>query len=69
MAAEYTVKQITERSRIAANGAIEKLYRIEAVTAGGTYFSLDLTEGQTEPKQAAVILKEKAKQLDAVKGL
>lgn len=67
MAKEYAVQNISERSRLAVNGSIEKLYKIEAVTAGGTYFSLELTEAQTDPKQAAVILRDKAKQLDAIK--
>lgn len=67
MAAEYVVKNITERSRLAGDGTIEKLYKIEALTAGGTYFSLELTEAQTDPKQAAIILKAKAKQLDAIR--
>lgn len=69
MGADYTVKQITERSRLAADGSIEKIYKIEAVTAKGTYFSVDLTEAQTEPKSAAAILKAKATQLDHLKEL
>jgi hypothetical protein len=67
MAAEYVVKNISERARLAGDGSIEKLYKVEAVTAGGTHFSLELTEAQTDPKQAAVILKAKAKQLDAIR--
>lgn len=69
MSKDYTVKQITERARLAANGAIEKMYHIEAVSAGGTYFTLDLTEAETDPKRAAEILTAKAKQLDRLKEL
>jgi len=69
MAAEYVVKSITERVRLAGDGSLEKIYKIEAVTAGGTHFSLDLTESQTDPKNAAIILKAKARQLDQLKEL
>jgi len=69
MATEYTVRDIKERSRLAADGSIEKIYHIEAVSAGGIYFTLDLTEAQTEPKRAAELLKAKAQQFDRVKAL
>jgi len=69
MSKDYTVKQITERAHLAPDGTIQKIYRIEATTAGGTFFTVDLTEEQTDPKRAAEILTAKAVQLDRVKGL
>ena len=69
MAAEYTVKDIKERSRLAADGSIEKIYKVDLVSAGGIYFTVDLPEAQMEPKRAAEIFKSKAQQYDRVKAL
>ena len=69
MAKEYKVLNITERTRLSRSGSIEKVYHIEAESAGGTAFTLDLTEAETDPQRAAEILKAKAAQLDRVKGL
>jgi hypothetical protein len=69
MAKEYVVKKITQRLRLAEDGMAEKFYTFEILSAGGTYFSIDLTEAQTDPKVAAGIFQAKAKQLDAIREL
>lgn len=64
MATEYTVQKILERVRLTDAGALEKVYRVEATTAGGVAFTMDLTEVEAEPANAAKILKAKALSLD-----
>lgn len=65
----FTIKKMVERTRLTAEGAAEKYWRIEATTAGGTLFSIDLLDAQMQPAEVKKMVEAKAKQLDAIKGL
>lgn len=62
------VKRIMERTRLTERGDLERVYRVEAVTAKGTSFTMDLTEAESEPKKANQLLAAKAAKLDALLG-
>ncbi len=66
MAAEYTVQKISERMKLTEKGDLVKVYHVEATTTAGTAFSMDLTEEQALPKEAQIILKAKATELDTL---
>jgi len=65
----FTIKRMVERTRLTAEGAAEKYWRIEAVTAGGTLFNMDVLDAQMQPAEVKKLVEAKAKQLDAIKGL
>lgn len=69
MADEYTVSRVLERTRLTAANTLERYYRIEAQTAKGTPFTMDLTEEEAAPEKAAEILKAKAMSLDRLLAL
>lgn len=69
MAATYTIKRMLERTRLTAEGAAEKYWRIEAVTTGGTPFTIDVLDAQMHPAEVKKIVEVRAKELDAIKEL
>lgn len=69
MAKEYMVLSITEMTRIADVGGIEKFYRHRVKSKGGVVITVDIDEKDFTPELAAPILSAAAKNADAVKAL
>ncbi len=61
---DYTVSSKEEIRRLGRGGAVETHYRIWATSKGGTYFSIEVPEG--ELSKADVVLTAKAKLLDGI---
>ena len=69
MAAWGEVKRIVERMTMDEKGELHKVYHVDAITTGGVTFSTDIPEDETEPDLVDKVLKEKAKNLDALLAL
>ena len=66
MAAEYKVLKITEMSRVADEGGIERYYRHSLKTKGGVIITVDIAAGNFTPEKAVPILQQAAKNADAI---
>jgi hypothetical protein len=66
MATEFTITKMAERQRLTPGGAVEKYWRIEAQTAKGTPFTVEVADGAMTAKQVQELVKAKAKQLDSI---
>lgn len=62
--ADYTVESKEEVRRLSKAGEVETWYRVWATSKGGTYFHVDIPEGQLD--KADEVLAKKAKELDAI---
>jgi len=66
MAAEYKVLKITEMLRPGELTGVEKFYRHQIKTKGGTILSVDIAEDDFTEEKAAPILAARAKAADAI---
>lgn len=69
MANEYKVLKIDELSRVSEVGGIEKYYRHQIKTKGGTILTVDINEKDFTLEKAAPILLAKAQEADKIKAL
>jgi len=69
MEKEYKVLRIDEMTRIAEVGGIEKYYRHQIKTKGGTVLSIDIDEKAFTAEKAAPILLKKAVEADKILAL
>ena len=69
MAKNYDVLKIDELTRVAEVGGIEKYYRHQIKTKGGTVLTVDIDEKDFTTEKAAPILEAKATEADKIKAL
>lgn len=69
MAKEYSVQRISPITRIGPTGNLERYQRIDALTAGGTPFTVEVKDSEATPDKVAPVLEKRAKELDAIKHL
>ena len=62
----YSVLKIDELSRVGDLHGIEKYYRHQIKTKGGTVLSVDIDEASFTPEKAAPILLKAAQNADAI---
>jgi hypothetical protein len=65
----FTVQRISPITKIGPTGDLQHYQRIEAMSAGGTRFTVDVPDTDATPEKVKPILEAKAKQLDAIKNL
>lgn len=65
----FKVLKIDEMIRIKDEGGIEKYYRHQIKTRGGTVLTVDIDEADFTPEKAAPILASKAVEADKIKSL
>lgn len=66
MTSEYTVLKITEMVRPADAGGVEKYYRHQIKTKGGTVLTVDIGEVDFTPERAAPVLLAAAQNADKI---
>lgn len=69
MAKEYKVLKITELTKLTDTGGVERFYRHQVKTKGGTIISIDISEADFTPDKAAPLLEKKATEADKVLAL
>lgn len=69
MAKLYEVSDITERTSITRQGAVQKMYRVTATSKSGTTFTVDIPEADFNKEKVDQVLSEKAALLDDIKKL
>jgi len=69
MAAEYKVLKIDEMVRPGEVGGVEKFYRHQIKTKGGTVLTVDIDEKDFTAEKTAPILAKKALEADKIKAL
>lgn len=69
MAKLYEVTDITERTSITRQGAVQKVYRVTATSKSGTTFTADIPEADFNKEKVDQVLGEKAAMLDDIKKL
>lgn len=69
MSQAYKVLRIDELTRVSETRGIEKYYRIQIKTKGGTILTVDVDEKDFLVDQAAPILEAKATNADKIKAL
>ena len=69
MSKEYKVLKIDELSRVSDTRGIERYYRHQIKTAGGTVLTVDIDEADFTPEKTDPILAAAAKNADAIKKL
>lgn len=65
----YKVLKIDELTRIREAGGVEKYYRHQIRTRGGTILTVDVDEDDFTAEKAAPILEKKAIEADKIKAL
>lgn len=65
----YEVLKITEMSRMAEAGGVERYYRHQIKTKGGVILTVDIDEEDWTAEKAAPILAAKAAEADKIKAL
>jgi len=65
----YSVTKISPITKIGPTGDLEHFQRIDAVTSGGTRFTLDVRDVDAMPDKVAPVLEKRAGELDAIKRL
>ena len=65
----FMVLTIDELTRIAPGGAIERYYRHRIRTRSGVVLTVDIDEGDFTAVKAEPILRARAAEADAIKGL
>jgi len=63
---EYRVLKIDEMTRVGDTHGIEKYYRHQIKTAGGTVLTVDISEEDFTMEKAAPILLAKAQEADKI---
>lgn len=69
MGKNYTVQRISPITKIGPTGDLEHYQRIDALTSGGTRFTVDVRDVDATPDKVAPILEKRAGELDAIKKL
>ena len=69
MSEAYTVSDIVERRSLSKEGKVLKTYRIAAVTATGTLFTVEVDEPDFSKLKVDKVLRAKASLLDEIKLL
>lgn len=69
MAKGYKVTDVNERSMINRAGKVEKFYRVTAESAGGTTFSIEVTDSDFNNEKVAQLLADKASIIDGIRKL
>ena len=62
----YKVLKIDELTRLSELGGVEKYYRHQIKTRGGTILSVDIDEGDFTAEKAAPILEKRAIEADKI---
>lgn len=65
----YQVLKIDEMSRLSDVGGVEKYYRHQIKTRGGTVLTVDIDESDFTVERAGPILEKKAAEADKIKAL
>lgn len=65
----FKVLKIDEMVRVKDEGGIEKYYRHQIKTRGGTVLTVDIDEENFTPEKAEPILAKKAAEADKIKSL
>jgi len=65
----YKVLKIDELTRVSDTGAIERYYRHQIKTKGGTVLTVDIDERNFTAEKAAPILEKKAVEADKILAL
>lgn len=65
----FKVLKIDEMVRPRAEGGIEKYYRHQIKTKGGTILTVDIEEEDFTPEKAEPLLAKKATEADKIKSL
>lgn len=65
----FKVLKIDEMVRMKPEGGIEKFYRHQIKTRGGTVLTVDIDEEDFTPEKAEPILARKATEADKIKSL
>lgn len=65
----YKVLRIDELTRVSDTGAIEKYYRHQIKTKGGTVLTVDISEKDFTAEKAAPILEKKSTEADKILAL
>lgn len=60
----YKVLKIDELTKVSDTGTIERYYRYQFKTKGGTVLTADLSEANSTPEKADAILTKKAENFD-----
>lgn len=69
MGTAYKVLKIDELTRVRDAGGVEKYYRHQIKTKGGTILTVDINEEDWTLEKAAPILEAKAVEADKIKAL
>jgi hypothetical protein len=69
MGKNYTVQRISPITKIGPTGELEHYQRIDALTGGGTRFSVDVRDTDATAEKVAPVLEKRATELDAIKRL
>ena len=62
----YKVLKIDEMTRLSDTGGVEKYYRHQIKTRGGTVLSVDISESDFTAEKAAPILEKRAVEADKI---
>ena len=65
----YKVLKIDEMTRMAEVGGVEKYYRHQIKTKGGTILTVDISEEDFTAEKAGPILEARATEADKIKAL
>jgi len=63
------VLDITEYRTVGSTGKLERRYRIQAQSKGGTVFTVEVPEDMSTTEKADPVLKHRAAELDGIKKL
>ncbi len=65
----YRVLKIDEMTRLSETGGVEKYYRHQIKTKGGTVLTVDIGDKEFTAEKAAPILEKKAAEADKILAL
>lgn len=60
------VLKLKERSRINPAGDLVKFYRVEAVSTGGTFFTVEIPTEEMTPEKVDEVAGKRARELDTI---
>jgi len=69
MADRRKIDKVSERMVLTEAGELQKIYHIQAITAKGIIFSMDIPEDETQPELVKEILGRRAGELDTLLAL
>jgi len=69
MAEKYHGVDVIERTEITREGAVQKIYRITALTSSDVRFTLEISEANFTKAKVHELLTKKADQIESIKAL